>query len=86
MVWHSPLPRAVVSAQQIAAQLPNVPVIEAPELVDHVPYVPRADETPASWIGFFDGYTDPEAAAGQQIAETLAVVATRVVQKTSGSR
>jgi len=61
-------------------------VIEAPELVDHVPYVPRADETPASWIGFFDGYTDPEAAAGQQIAETLAVVATRVVQKTSGSR
>lgn len=46
-------------------------MIEAPELVDHVPYVPRADETPPSWVGFFDGYTDTEAAAGQQIAETL---------------
>lgn len=71
VVWHSPLPRAAASAQEIAEHLPNVPVIEAPELIDQVPYVPRADETPPSWVGFFDGYTEAEAAAGQQIAETL---------------
>lgn len=71
VVWHSPLPRAAASAEEIAEHLPDVPVIEAPELVDHVPYVPRADETPASWVGFFDGYTAANAAAGQQIAETL---------------
>lgn len=71
VVWHSPLPRAAASAEVIAEQLPDVPVIEAPELVDHVPYVPRADETPPSWVGFFDGFGDQEAAAGQQAAQTL---------------
>lgn len=71
VVWHSPLPRAVTSAEELSRQLPNVPVIEAPELTDHVPYVPTADETPPSWVGFFDGYEEPEAAAGRQIAETL---------------
>jgi probable phosphoglycerate mutase len=71
VVWHSPLPRAVASAEQIAEHLPGVPVIEAPELVDHVPYVPHSDETPPSWVGFFDGYTQTEAAAGQQTAKTL---------------
>lgn len=40
VVWHSPLPRAAASAEQVAEQLPGVPVIEAPELVDHIPYVP----------------------------------------------
>lgn len=71
VVWHSPLARAAASAEEFAKHLPSVPVIEAPELVDHVPYVPRADEMPPSWVGFFDGYTEIEAAAGQQIAETL---------------
>src|SRR5690606_17353378 len=65
VVWHSPLPRAAASAQATAEHLPGVPVIEAPELVDHVPYVPRADGTPAPWAGFFDGYDHAEAAAGQ---------------------
>ena len=73
VVWHSPLPRAVASAEEIAQHLPDVPVIEAPELVDHVPYVPRAEETPPSWVGFFDGYTETDAAAGQRTAETLVV-------------
>lgn len=71
VVWHSPLPRAAASAQALAGQLPAVPVIEAPELVDHVPYVPAADETPPSWTGFFDGYDHAEAEAGQQTAATL---------------
>lgn len=71
VVWHSPLPRAAASTEEVAKHLPNVPVIEAPELIDHVPYVPRADETPPPWVGFFDGYTETEAAAEQQIAETL---------------
>jgi len=71
VIWHSPLPRAATSAHELATHLPNVPVIEAAELTDHVPYVPPADETPPSWLGFFDGYQEAEATAGQQIAETL---------------
>src|SRR6478735_5144846 len=65
-VWHSPLPRAVASAHELARHLPGVPVTEAAELVDHVPYVPSAAETPPSWAGFFDGYDDAEAASGQR--------------------
>jgi serine/threonine-protein phosphatase PGAM5 len=70
-VWHSPLPRAEASARELARHLPNVPVTEAPELVDHVPYVPDAAETPASWAGFFDGYDDTEAASGRRLADAL---------------
>src|SRR4028119_852306 len=71
VVRHSPLPRAAASAERIAEHLPGVPVIEAPELVDHVPYVPPGDETPPSWVGFFDGYTRTEAIAGQRAATAL---------------
>ncbi|MGW5261907.1 histidine phosphatase family protein [Microbispora sp. NPDC004025] len=70
-VWHSPLPRAVESARELARHLPEVPVAEAAELVDHVPYVPGAAETPPSWAGFFDGYDDTEAASGRRLAEAL---------------
>lgn len=70
-VWHSPLPRAVASAHELARQLPDVPVAEAAELVDHVPYVPGAAEVPPSWAGFFDGYDDAEAASGRRLAEAL---------------
>lgn len=71
VVWHSPLPRAAASAFEVARHLPGIPVLEAPELVDHVPYVPHADETPPSWVGFFDGYTRADAAAGQRAAHRL---------------
>lgn len=71
VVWHSPLPRAAVSAREVATHLPNVPVIEAPELTDHVPYVPSPDQMPSPWVGFFDGYTQAEARTGQQIADAL---------------
>lgn len=71
VVWHSPLSRAAASAKQVATHLPNVPIIETTELVDHVPYVPPPDETPPSWAGFFDGYDEAEAATGQQVAATL---------------
>lgn len=69
VVWHSPLPRAVRSAQVMGDQLPGVPVREAVELVDHVPYVP--EHPPAAWAGFFDGYDAAEAAAGARSAEAL---------------
>ncbi|NUW33891.1 histidine phosphatase family protein [Nonomuraea sp. SMC257] len=70
-VWHSPLPRAEASARELARRLPDVPVAEAAELVDHVPYVPDAAETPPSWAGFFDGYDAAEAASGHRLAEAL---------------
>jgi serine/threonine-protein phosphatase PGAM5 len=68
-VWHSPLPRAVWSAQILGEHLPGVAVREAAELVDHVPHVP--EEIPPAWAGFFDGYDAAEAAAGARIAESL---------------
>jgi len=77
-VWHSALPRAVASARELARRLPGVPVAEAAELIDHVPYVPRAAETPPSWAGFFDGYDDAEAASGHRLAEALVARFARV--------
>jgi len=68
-VWHSPLTRAVRSAEIIGGCLPGVAVGEAAELVDHVPHVP--DEIPAAWAGFFDGYDAEEAAAGARVAAAL---------------
>ncbi|MDG4785747.1 histidine phosphatase family protein [Micromonospora sp. WMMD1102] len=70
-IWHSPLPRAVASAHELARYLPGVPVAEAAELVDHVPYVPDEAELPRSWAGFFDGYDEAEAAAGSRVAAAL---------------
>lgn len=72
VVWHSPLPRAVESAQIIAAQMPRVLVDEAAELVDHVPFVPNRDRLSPSWVGFFDGYDQGEADAGRKTAGELA--------------
>ncbi|WP_120002832.1 histidine phosphatase family protein [Nesterenkonia muleiensis] len=71
VIWHSPLPRAEASAGRIAQQLGSAPLIEAPELIDHVPYVPASSETPQSWTGFFDGYDRADAEQGQRIAESL---------------
>ena len=70
-VWHSPLPRAVASAHEVARHLPGVPVAAAPELVDHVPHVPPPSEVPTPWLGFFDGYDDAEAASGRATADAL---------------
>lgn len=71
-IWHSPLPRAADSAREIAQHLPpHIPVAEAAELIDHVPYVPAPNETPASWIPFFDGYDTDEAESGHRTAQSL---------------
>ncbi|MFD2352168.1 histidine phosphatase family protein [Nonomuraea ferruginea] len=70
-VWHSPLSRAAASAHELSRHLPDVPVAEAAELADHVPYVPSPAETPPSWAGFFDGYDETEAASGHRLAEAL---------------
>jgi serine/threonine-protein phosphatase PGAM5 len=70
-VWHSPLPRAAASARVIGPHLPDVPVAEAAELADHVPYVPSGTDLPPAWAGFFDGYDDAERAQGERLAAAL---------------
>ena len=71
-VWHSPLPRAAETARHIDLFLGgNTSVAEAPELIDHVPYVPEPEETPPSWVPFFDGYDPEEAATGHRTAQSL---------------
>lgn len=71
-VWHSPLPRAADSARELNIFLSgNVTVREAPELIDHVPYVPPREETPPGWVPFFDGFDADEADAGLAIAQSL---------------
>lgn len=70
-VWHSPLPRAADTAYEVARQLPDASVQEAAELVDQVPYVPTPEETPRSWVGFFDGYDKAEAEHGNRLAQAL---------------
>ncbi|MBE1585318.1 histidine phosphatase family protein [Nonomuraea angiospora] len=83
-VWHSPLPRATASAHELARHLPDVPMEEAAELIDHVPYVPSPAETPRSWAGFFDGYDEAEAASGQRLAEALVARFARVASHGPG--
>jgi len=68
-IWHSPVPRAARSAELLSVELPGVRVEMAPELVDHVPYVPRP--MPPAWAGFFDGFDAAEAAEGERLAEAL---------------
>ncbi|WP_157248296.1 histidine phosphatase family protein [Nonomuraea typhae] len=70
-MWHSPLARAVASAAELARQLPGVPVTEAAELADHIPYVPGPADLPPAWAGFFDGFDDAEAASGRRLADAL---------------
>jgi len=70
-VWHSPLPRAAASARVIGTHLPDVPVAEAAELVDHVPYVPTGTDLAPAWAGFFDGYDDAERTQGESLAAAL---------------
>lgn len=71
-VWHSPLSRAADSARELNIFLSgSAPVAEAAELVDHVPYVPSMEETPPSWVPFFDGYDSEEAEKGHEIAKSL---------------
>lgn len=70
-IWHSPLTRAADSAAIIAAAFPDALLDEAAELVDHVPYVPAPQERHPSSAGFFDGYSDEDAAAGRVTAQSL---------------
>ncbi|AXG79149.1 histidine phosphatase family protein [Streptomyces paludis] len=68
-VWHSPLPRAVRCARIIGEHLPGAAVREAPELIDHIPYVP--EEAPRDWAPFFDGYGAEEAAEAERRSDAL---------------
>ncbi|MPY48127.1 histidine phosphatase family protein [Streptomyces acidicola] len=68
-VWHSPLPRAVHSAQIMGVCLPDAVVREAPELIDHIPHVPG--DVPPTWAAFFDGYGAEEAEDARRRADAL---------------
>ncbi len=70
-IWHSPLPRARDSAAIIAATFPRALLDEATELVDHVPHVPKVADRSSEWAGFFDGYSEHEAAADAAVAHRL---------------
>lgn len=70
-IWHSPLSRAVDSAAIIAVVFPEAFADAASELIDHVPYVPSPDERTHASAGFFDGYSDEEAADGRTTAQAL---------------
>ncbi|MFJ6811171.1 histidine phosphatase family protein [Streptomyces anulatus] len=80
-VWHSALPRAATSAREIGRHLPDVPVAEADELIDHVPYVPNAAEMPQAWAGFFDGFEEAEAVSGKRTAEALVARFTKAPER-----
>ncbi|RFU82704.1 histidine phosphatase family protein [Streptomyces triticagri] len=81
-VWHSPLPRAVRSAEIVGASLPTaVPVSEAPELVDHIPYVPA--QPPPEWAPFFDGYGAAEAAEAERRSAALTARFARPAERES---
>ncbi|MET8147715.1 histidine phosphatase family protein [Actinoplanes sp. NPDC049668] len=82
-VWHSMLPRAAASARELARHLPDVPVAEAAELIDHVPYVPGPDEMPRAWAGFFDGFDEDEAAAGRRTADALVARFAKAPERTA---
>ena len=62
-IWHSPLPRAVDSASEIAEQLPGLLVDEAEELNDAVPFVPDTSTAGARTAAFFDGQKTAEETA-----------------------
>lgn len=71
-VWHSPLPRARATAREVDLFLNgDAPILEAAELIDHVPYVPTHEETPPAWRPFFDGYSAEDAANGHALARSL---------------
>lgn len=70
-VFHSPLPRAVQTAAEIAARLPAVAVEVAPELDDAVPYVPDTTGLPSAWRDLLAEYSDVARAEGARLAEQL---------------
>lgn len=69
VVWHSPLPRAAHCARIVGAHLPKAAVLEAPELIDHVPHAPA--DPPREWAPFFDGYGPEEAAESRRLSTAL---------------
>lgn len=70
-IWHSPLSRAADSAAIIAATFPDALLDEAAELADLVPYVPPLELRSPAAAGFFDGFSDEDAATGQAAARSL---------------
>lgn len=82
-VWHSPLPRACATAEEMAVHLPDVPMAAADELMDNIPHVPEPAQTPSNWTRVFDGYDSAEATAGRRRADALV---NRFARPPEGSR
>ncbi|GGZ09258.1 histidine phosphatase family protein [Streptomyces nitrosporeus] len=71
-VHHGPLPRAAETARLVGKQLgPGVPVREAEEAGDYVPYVPRREELPPEsadrLLGFVERIPAEERARGPEL-------------------
>jgi serine/threonine-protein phosphatase PGAM5 len=67
-IHHSPLPRAVQTAQLIAGSLPGVPLSPSDLLGDYVPAVPDPDIVPQAHAWVVDHYRPAELAAGPALA------------------
>jgi serine/threonine-protein phosphatase PGAM5 len=67
-IHHSPLPRAVQTAQLIAGSLPAVPLYPSDLLADYVPAVPDPDIVPQAHAWVVDHYSPTELADGPALA------------------
>jgi serine/threonine-protein phosphatase PGAM5 len=67
-IHHSPLARAVQTAELIAGCLPGVPVYSSDVLADYVPAVPDPDIVPQAYAWVVDNYSPAELANGPALA------------------
>lgn len=68
-IHHSPLPRAVQTAQTIARYLPGVPTYVSDTLGDYLPSLPDPDTLPPSlYAGLVGGYSQDELGRGPALA------------------
>jgi probable phosphoglycerate mutase len=70
---HGPLPRAVATAEIVAARLPDVPVRKHEAVGDYIPYVPGPGEVEPEYAevvrASLDDVTPEEASGGAALAE-----------------
>ncbi|WP_326558783.1 histidine phosphatase family protein [Micromonospora sp. NBC_01796] len=67
-IHHSPLPRAVHTAELIGESLPDVPLCAEDVLGDYIPPVPDPDALPEVYTRFLDGVTPTEYTDGARLA------------------
>jgi probable phosphoglycerate mutase len=67
-VHHSPLLRAVETAQHVARALPRATMTASPLLSDHYPPVPSREHLPPPYRAFLDQVTDDDLRRGAELA------------------